>query len=211
MHLGVTYIPVYVALISAVATLLSGALIGRYWTYRISLRKLEDDREDREAGRRRLEREEARKDFELLLRVVTEQRDDAFAKIDQQNVRFEHVELELQGLRLSRDLDPFPHWIVDLEGRYLYVNAEFESAFLRHRQITPKQMIGEKHEKIFPADFASKLRLLDAQAKVRADHQARAVLSINSRKVTVHKFPICVHGLPVAFAGYITEMEELAA
>lgn len=189
-------------------TLISGGLIGRWWSYRLNSRKLDGELADREDERRRIWREEARQDFEILLRVVTSQRDEALGKVHEQDGRLDGFELEVQGLRIARDLDPFPNWLVDLEGRFIFVNTEFEQTFLKPKGHNYRALIGKQHEEVFPAAFCERLRLLDIRARTSADKKARAVLEWDRRQFTVHKFVVCVRGAPVAFAGYITSIEE---
>lgn len=193
------------ALVTAVvASLLSGGLLGVLLKFKLDKAKLtKDERQEL--------REEQRDDFRLILEIVTGQRDEALRRVVRMEERADALEFEVQGLRLSREIDPFPHWIIDLDGRYIFVNREFEKEFLEPRGLGYRDMIGERHDKIWPVDFAKKLETLDRAAKSRPDRRARAVVMVEGRKLTVHKFPICVKGMPVAFAGYITEIESGAA
>ena len=194
---GVSVTAIVVSLASA---LLGGGLIGVWFKYLIDKGRLTKD-ERSEA------REESRLDFKMILDVVTGQRDEAFAKLDQTEEKFERVELEVQGLRLAKDLDPFPNWIVDLEGRYIFVNREFEKEFLEPREHNYRWAIGRRHDEVWSAEFAAKMRTLDESARRRPDRRARATMGVGDRQLTVHKFAICMRGVPVAWAGYVTEIE----
>lgn len=187
---------------SLLSVLLTGGLIGVILRYRIQARTLTVEEKQ---GLR----EQQRQDFDLLLRVVTGQRDEAFKVIDSYDSKFQNMELEIHGMRLSADMDPFPNWIVDLEGRYIFVNREFEKQFLEPEGMIYRQMIGEPHSKIWPDSFCQTLEQLDQVAKRRPDGRARAVTTVGDRQITVHKFPIRIKGIPVAFAGYITDVEPL--
>lgn len=184
------------------ATLLSGGLLGVWLRFLIQRRKLSADE-------RVALRAEGRADFEMVLALVTKQRDEAYATIREHESRFELLELEIQGLRLANDFDPFPNWIVDLQGRYIFVNREFEKQFLDQRGMIYRDLIGKRHEDFWPDEFCRKLRFLDGEARRRADGRARATVLLEGKQVTVHKFPVRVKGIPVAFAGYITQVEDM--
>jgi hypothetical protein len=190
-------------LISALlVTLLSGGLVGVLLKYKLDGRRL--SKEEHEA-----QREERRDDFQIIVDLVTRQRDEAYAKIVAYDHKFELLELEVQGLRLARDLDPFPHWIIDLEGRYLFVNREFEKQFLEPKGRTYRDMIGKKGDTLWSAAFCRTLDRLAIQSRERADGKARATVAVDGRQVTVHKFPVRIKAIPVAYAGYITHVEDL--
>jgi hypothetical protein len=187
-------------LATMVATLLSGGLAGVLFKFKLDRARL--TKEERHEVR-----EEQREDFKLILDVVTVQRNEAFDEVKELRRQVEVMSREVQGLRLSREIDPFPSWIVDLDGHYLLVNREFERAFLEPRGLNYRDVIGETHDKVWPEDFVAKLAVLDKKARSTPDKRARAVVVVDGRKLTIHKFPICVRGIPVAFAGYVTEIE----
>lgn len=159
-------------------------------------------------------RGEQRVDFNTVLAEVKGQRDEAWTHIDKQEERIKIMESEIQGLRLARDLDPFPNWIVDLQGKYIFVNREFERIFLEPRGETYRFAIGKTHEELgWPETFCRTLAALDASARSRPDGTARAttaldVPAIGTSRVTVHKFPIRFKpaGVIVAYAGFITDL-----
>lgn len=185
-----------------VGTLLGGGLIGVLLKYILDSKRLTNqERHDQHQQRR--------DDFQIILDLVSKQRDEAYRKFDALELKYENLEMEVRGLRLAHDLDPFPHWIVDLEGRYIFVNVEFEKQFLVARGWSYRDMIGQQHEKLWPTDFCLKLKQLDGQARSRPDGRARATTVVNGQQVTVHKFPVRVKGAPVAYAGYITHIEDL--
>jgi hypothetical protein len=191
-------------LVSALlVTLLSGGLLGVLLKYKLDGRRL--SLEEHETAR-----EERRDDFQIIIDLVTRQRDEAYTKIGAYDRKFEMLELEVQGLRLARDLDPFPHWIIDLEGRYLFVNREFEKQFLEPKGRTYRDMIGKTGDALWAPAFCKTLAQLATQSRERADGKARATVAVEGRQVTVHKFPVRVKAIPVAYAGYITHIEDLA-
>lgn len=160
-------------------------------------------------------RSEDRVDFESISAELKNQRDEAFARIGELEKRVETQEAEIQGLRIARDLDPFPNWVVDLQGCYRFVNREFETHFLEPKKQTYRDIIGLSHGDIWPDDFCRTLKALDAAAQKRPDGTARAVTSLDipnlgPSQVTVHKFPIRFKGAVVAVAGYITAIEPEA-
>lgn len=157
-------------------------------------------------------REVDRVDFNTVLAEVKGQRDEAWQRLDERDGRIEKMEVEIHGLRIARDLDPFPNWVVDLQGQYQFVNREFERFFLEPRNETYRDVIGRSHADLWPPEFCKTLQTLDASARQRADGTARAVATIDvpglgATSVTVHKFPIRFKGAIVAWAGYITSME----
>lgn len=162
-------------------------------------------------------READRTDFETILVEVRAQRNESREREAECQRRLEQMEVEIQGLRLARDLDPFPNWIVDLQGEYMYVNREFERYFLLPKGKTYRDAIGSTHESLgWPKSFCDTLKSLDAAARSRPDGTARAstVLEIDEfgeTRVTVHKFPIRFKpaGVIVGYAGFITDIEPV--
>src|SRR5205085_1981810 len=106
-------------------------------------------------------KEEERTDFDIIVAAVTKQRDEALRRVEVLEGKFELLEMELHGMRLAADLDPFPNWITDLEGRYIYVNREFEKQFLEPQGKIYRDVIGKGHEHLWPDAFCKKLKQLD--------------------------------------------------
>jgi PAS domain-containing protein len=159
-------------------------------------------------------RGEERVDFNTVLAEVKGQRDEAWNHIEKQDSRIATMEAEIQGLRLARDLDPFPNWITDLQGKCIFVNREFERMFLEPQGKTYRHAVGKTYEEFgWPEAFTRVLASLNAAARSRPDGTARAttglvVPAIGPSRVTVHKFPIRFKpsGVIVAFAGFITDI-----
>jgi PAS domain-containing protein len=191
--------------VSLLGTLLSGGLIGVWLKYRLEDRKLTAEEREDLAERRR-------SDLDRALEVVTQQRDDALSLVKDFRNELDQMRLEVQGLRFARDLDPFPNWVIGLDGRYLYVNREFEKQFLEPAGNDYRFIVGKSHEALWPDPFCKTLRNLDDLARRVPDGRARAttVLKLGSdeRQLTVHKFPIRVRGAVIGFAGYITDIER---
>lgn len=195
---------------NVVGLLLGTGLLGLVLRYSIQRKQLSFDE-------RASDREDDRVDFEKLNMELRKQRDEFKAWASEQSQRSEKLEAEITGLRLARDLDPFPNWVVDRTGEYLYVNREFERHFLEPRDLTYRDAIGKTHETLgWPAEFCNTLKALNAAAAARPDGTARAVTALDvpalgSAKVTVHKFPIRFKpsGVIVAYAGYITDIEPM--
>lgn len=162
------------------------------------------------------DREADRVDFNTVLAEVKAQRDEAWARNKDCDARMQAMEAEIQGLRLARDLDPFPNWVVDLSGEYLYVNREFEKGFLEPAGQTYRDVVGKRHEDVWPPKFCQTLHLLDTEARSRPDGTARAKTTVEvpilgDVQMTVHKFPIRFKpsGIIVAYAGFITNIEPV--
>lgn len=193
---------------NAVTLLMGGTALGVVLNHRASMKKLRmtERGEDRTADRT---------DFETILGVVKQQAQESRDREAACQQRLEQMEVEVQGLRLARDLDPFPNWIVDQAGEYLYVNREFERYFLAPQDKTYRDAMGKRHEDLgFPKAFCDTLRNLDAAARSRPDGTARAVTVLDipefgNTQVTVHKFPIRFKpaGVIVGYAGFITDIE----
>lgn len=187
--------PATISLVSLVLNLLLGGGIVAVWLkYKLGARTAD------------------RVDFETVLAEVKAQRDEAWGHIERQDERIEHLEAEIQGLRIARDLDPFPHWLTDLDGRYTFVNRPFEERFLDPQRKTYRDIIGKTRKDIWPEEFCRTLTSLDGAARKRPDGTARAsttldVPGIGPSQVTVHKFPCRVRGVIVAWAGYFTVIE----
>lgn len=176
--------------------LLGGGLLAIWFKYKIQVRSAN------------------RSDFELIVNALRTQREDDLERIDALETRLERQEDEIHGLRIARDLDPFPNWVVDRNGEYLFVNREFERYFLEPIGQTYRDIVGKTHEEHWPPDFCKILKSLDGAARTRPDGTARAsaaleVPEFGRTKVTVHKFPIRFKpsGIIVAYAGFITDFE----
>lgn len=188
--------PITLAITSLVSSLLGGGLVAALLRFKIQSRTADLT------------------DFEAINKVLVEQRDEAFERIDKLEKRAENQEAEISGLRIARDLDPFPNWIVDLEGHYSFVNRPFEECFLEPQKQTYKDIIGKTHAEFWPTAFCETLRTLDTAAKRRPDGTARAnttlsLQGIGEWEVIVHKFPCRIKGVTVAWAGYITVMDPI--
>lgn len=154
-----------------VSSTVVGGLIGYWLKYRIEQRKLSLTEDGDHAERKRA-------DFDRALDVVTGQRDDALKLVNDCYGRLEKMEMEVQGLRLARDLDPFPSWIIGLEGKYLYVNREFEKQFLEPTGQDYRSVLGETHAAVWPEAFCRTLRNLDDLARRVPDGHARATTNL---------------------------------
>jgi PAS domain-containing protein len=188
--------------LALLSTLLSGTLLGVWLRHRATMKQLSLE-ERKEGSAQNII------NFDTLLAVVTKQRDEAYAKIGALERKIELLEFEIQGLRLQHDADPFPSWIVDLEGRHIFANREFEIQFLEPKGMTYRSIMGEGHSLIWPPAFCKILDTLDVQARQRPDGRARAVTTVEGRQITVHKFPLRIKGVVVAYTGYITDIEPL--
>lgn len=194
-------------ILNVVTVLMGGTALGVVLRYKAKIKELE-------VGRHGSDRDDDRADFELIIKELTAQRDKANERSDGCERRIDQLEAEVQGLRLARDLDPFPSWVVDTQGVYQFVNRAFEEHFLEPKGQTYRDALGKSHEDLWSVDFCRTIKALDTAARRRPDGTARArtslsVPSLGPCEVTVHKFPIRFKpsNAIVAFAGYITEME----
>lgn len=142
------------------------------------------------------------KSFELALNAVTKQRDDAIGLVEDLRKRVDNLELELMGVKLSSGFDPFPRWLVDLHGRYIFVNSCFAATFLEPLGRRANDIIGEGHDFIWPPDTCAKLEELERRASSRPDGRARIVMVANGVEMSFYSFPVRNGGIVVAHAGY---------
>jgi len=183
-------------------------LLGLVLRYRLASRKLA-----MEAAEQTTETEQA--NFATILSEMRKQRDEAWHRVEACEKSIQQLEIEITGLRMARDLDPFPNWIVGATDlAYLFVNREFERHFLLPDGKSYRDIIGKRHEDFWPQDFCRTLYALDAAAKSRPDGTARATTSLvvprlGESRVTVHKFPVRAQpsGAIIGYAGYITDIE----
>jgi len=185
-------------IVSVFNVLLGGGLLAVWLKYKVQIRSAD------------------RTDFELVVGALRQQRADDLERIEQLERRLEDQEAEIHGLRIARDLDPFPNWVVDLHGTYKFVNREFERYFLEPRKQTYRDVVGKRHADIWPKAFCRTVETLNAAAAQRPDGTARAVAALDisglgNCEVTVHKFPVRFKGAIVAMAGYITSIEPRKA
>jgi hypothetical protein len=182
------------ALISLASSLLGGGLVAVVLNHKIQLRAAN------------------RVDFDTVLSAMKQQRDEAWEHIERQDERMANMENEINGLRIARDLDPFPHWLI-VEGRCAFVNRPFEERFLEPARQTHRDVIGRRQEDFWPEAFCRTLQGLDANASKRPDGTARAVTSLDVPglgpcEVTVHRFPCRIRGVIVAYSGYFTAIDQ---
>jgi PAS domain-containing protein len=157
-------------------------------------------------------RGENRTDFGAVLEAVTSQRDEAWEHNRALDARIANMEAEINGLRLVRDLDPFPNWVVDCSGEYQFVNREFERLFLQPQGKTYRDAIGKTHEQLgWPDDLCRTLKALDVEARSRPDGRAAARITVTLPELgqvvlTIHKFPIRFKDAIIAYAGFVTDV-----
>lgn len=194
-------------ILNVITVLMGGTALGVVLRYKAKIKELE-------VAQRGGDRDDDRQDFELIIKELAGQRDKANAEVAECGRRIDQMEAEIQGLRLARDLDPFPSWVVDTAGCYQFVNRSFEEHFLEPKSLSYRDAIGKCHQDLWPEDFCRTLKSLDAAARRRPDGTARArttldVPSLGTCEVTIHKFPIRFKpsNAIVAFAGYVTDME----
>lgn len=187
-------IEIVAAILVTLNVVLGGGLIAAILKYRVQSRG------------------EDRSDFSEIIEAMREQRREEREEKKEQDEKINQLEAEVNGLRIARDLDPFPNWLVDLTGSYLYVNREFEAVFLEPANRTYRDIIGQHHAQVWPEPFVRTLGSLDEAARRRPDGTARANTTLDIPKlgpsiVTVHKFPVRFKGIVIAYAGYITAIE----
>ena len=123
------------------------------------------------------------------------------------------MEAEITGLRLTRDLDPFPNWLIDRSGEYMLVNREFERLFLQPQGKTYRDAIGKTHEQLgWPSNLCLALKALDVEARSRPDGRASTRVTtvlpeLGQVVLTIHKFPVRIKDAIIAYAGFVTEVE----
>jgi PAS domain-containing protein len=190
--------PATISLVSlALNLVLGGGLLAVWLKYRVQMRSAD------------------RMDFDTILEAVETQRNEERTLGKERDQKITNLEAEIHGLRIARDLDPFPNWVVDLQGCFKYVNREFETVFLEPAKQTYRDIIGKRYPDLWPEEFCRTVEALGSAASKRPDGTARAntaldVPRIGTAAVTVHKFPVRFKGAIVAFAGYITAIEAEA-
>lgn len=148
---------------------------------------------------------------ELVVNKIGEQRDLYKKQVEELERKYDLLELEVQGLRLVNGRDPFPRWLVDMQGRYIFINPCFEERFLKPLNKMARDLIGQTHETggLWPLDFCAKLRTLDEIARQRPDGRAKAVMRVHGQMLTVYKLPVrhVPSGAIMAYEGWITDIE----
>lgn len=198
-------------LLNFLGVIIGGGALGVFLNYRHKMRQLDLTKEAQDHTAER-------SDFEAILAAMSAQINALEKKIVERDNRIQRMEDEITGLRIARDLDPFPHWVVGAENfTYLYVNREFERVFLAPLGKNYRDILGKAHEDFWPEPFCKTLYALNEAARTRPDGTARArtaldIPKLGEAQVTVHKFPVRAQpsGAIIAWAGYITgvDMEE---
>lgn len=194
-------IPVLIALVAA-----SSAWAGIFFTRRDQAKK-----DKKQATADQLTHDE--RIVRLVIEEVTKQRDGALQRVVQLEATVDKLELEIQGMKLIQGRDPFPRWMVDKDGLYMYVNACFEDKFLRPIGKRSHDIIGQQHDAIWPPAFGQKMRQLNELAKSRPDGRAKATLQVNGEIMTVYKLPIrhLNSGAIMGYEGWVTDIEVAAS
>lgn len=181
-------------IIALIAALLGGGALGKLLELWFKKQRQDHDELRKDRAEDRLKAAELLSHDQLfrdtVLANITKQRDDAWSRVDELEKHIERLELTVQGLLLAQNRDPFPRWIVNSDGKYLYVNRLFEEMFLRSRNMVARDLIGKFHKDFWPKDFADRLHLLDEEAKRRIDGKAKMHTIVNGIEVTVYKMPI---------------------
>jgi PAS domain-containing protein len=159
-------------------------------------------------------RQHRRDDFRTILeersRQFLEQKDE----IERLRNLVQKMELRIDGLEAARDDFPFPTWQVDRNGECIHVNRHFIDRFLTPNGKTPSDVLGKRHEDIWPAAVASHIRSLTNQAMRSPDHKARYdnvdMQDGSSASITLLKIPDYSRSTLVGFTIYAIDVPTSA-
>lgn len=160
-------------------------------------------------------RQHRRDDFRTILeergRQVAEQRNE----IDQLRALVQAMERRIDGLEAAREDFPFPMWQVSRSGECIHVNRHFIERFLTPRNKTPADVLGLKHDDIWPAQVAAKIRRLTSAAMASPDKRARLdgidMEDGTSVSVTLLKIPDYSRTTLMGFSVYAIDVPPVVA
>jgi len=113
-----------------------------------------------------------------------------------------------QRFRTLLDNSPNLIFLKDVQGRYLFVNKQFQRVF----HINQEQIEGKKDEEVFPAEQAAAFRtndLLVLQNGVSMEFEEVALHDDGPHTSIVQKFPVCDEsGKLYAIGGIVTDITE---
>jgi PAS domain S-box-containing protein len=99
-------------------------------------------------------------------------------------------------------------YVKDLEGRYLFINRQYEEIF----NLTPSQIIGHTDQELFPRDIADAFRANDLEVvkQNRTVEYEEQALQIDGMHTYISiKLPLCdKDGTPYATCGISTDITE---
>jgi formate hydrogenlyase transcriptional activator len=113
-----------------------------------------------------------------------------------------------KSLSAILDHSPNPTYLKDPEGRYLYVNKDFERA----RHISQEQIQGKRDDEVFPQEQAARYRandLMVLQSRQPMQFEEVALQNDGPHTSIVHKFPLLdAEGRVYAIGGISTDITE---
>jgi PAS domain S-box-containing protein len=126
--------------------------------------------------------------------------------------RWKRAEEELCESEMRRQAffenSPRPIFLKDPQGRYLYVNQEFERAL----RVTEEQIKGKTDDEVFPQEQAAAFQAKDRQvieAGVPMEFEEVALQEDGPHTNIVHKFPLFnAEGTIYAIGGIVTDITE---
>lgn len=151
--------------------------------------------------------------LKITVDLITKQRDEAYTRMEKMQERIVNLELEIMGMKMMMGHDPFPRWIVNTDGRYLFVNAAYEKNFLLDKNMTEKDVIGKYHADVWDKKTADHIKRIDARASKSPKGIAKSDINIGTggAPVTVFKMPLKINDVLVGWIGYALEAQEADA
>jgi hypothetical protein len=121
-------------------------------------------------GHRQFNRTAKKTEMESVVEVYKQLHSEMKASDERCKLELSKVKEDLSALKsqmiimqsASNDL-PFPQWLKDMDLRMVWVNAEYEKAFLRPKGLKAVDYIGKKDSEIWPQEIASEMRKNDFQ------------------------------------------------
>lgn len=145
-----------------------------------------------------------RDDFSAILDERKAEIEDLRKRFQEQEVEIALLKQKIAAVEVDRDDVPVPMWVVDMQGRYLSVNARFVNDFLLPRGKAEADVIGKTHTEVWNETTATALHGLDLAAMRSPERRARLdciLLNGTNEPVTVFKAPILKNRTLVGFTG----------
>lgn len=145
-----------------------------------------------------------RDDFSAILEERKAEIEDLRKRFQEQEIEIALLKKKVAAVEVDRDDVPVPMWVVDMQGRYLSINARFVTEFLLPRGKAEADVIGKTHTEVWNADTAAKLHALDVAAMKSPERRARLdniQLNGTNESVTIYKAPILKNRTLVGFTG----------
>lgn len=193
--------------IPLITTLLTGGGLGVFLTFKLGNRKQNQSELEKVIDTYREQRlEDSAVIKELRARIdelerITNKRDLEVSTLRNQLMIFESSHVDI----------PLPMWLKDINGTMLFLNKEFEYAYLKPKGKTIHEYIGKNDFAIFSKEEAEQYRAHDAEVmRKRKAIRFNETVEINGQviKLTTIKYPRFLNNTIIGIGGIVLSEKQ---